>query len=191
MLTVFALSDEQLYSKNERIEELLFSIANGDKNAIGLLYDVIKTDVYAYALSKLKNPTDAEDVMHDTFVNVYKYAKRYSAKGKPMAWIITIEINLIKRRFQLQSRTTEFTVIHENTLYNGEFESQRIKSAFLKELLQSLGEDEREIISLHVVSGFKHREIAKLLNKPLSTILSKYNRAIKKLQLSVKDGYYE
>ena len=53
---------------------------------------------------------------------------------------------------------------------------------FLQKLLEKLNEEEREVISLHVVTGLKHREIAKLLNKPLSTILSKYNRAIKKLQ---------
>ena len=53
--------------------------------------------------------------------------------------------------------------------------------------MKSLNEEEREVISLHVVSGFKHREIAALLQKPLSTILSKYNRAIKKLQMIVKE----
>ncbi len=188
MITVFTLNDEQLYTKNERVESLIFFIANGNKDAVGDLYDLIKTDVYAFALSKLKNPADAEDIMHDTFINVYKYAKRYNAKGKPMAWIITIELNLIKRRFQLQARTTEFSKVYENTLYCGNFENERINSAFLRQLLQTLNDDEREIISLHVVSGFKHREIAKILNKPLSTVLSKYNRAISKLKIIIKEG---
>ena len=187
MLTVFTLNDSQLYTKNEKVENLIFLIANDNKDAVGDLYDLIKTDVYAFALSKLKNSVDAEDVMHDTFINVYKYAKQYSAKGKPMAWIITIELNLIRRQIQLKSRTTDFTEIHENTLHKGNIENERINSVFLRQLLQTLNEDEREIISLHVVSGFKHREIAKILNRPLSTVLSKYNRAINKLKIIVKE----
>lgn len=188
MITVFTLTDEQLYTKNERVEDLILQIANGNKNAVGDLYELIKTDVYAFALSKLKNKADAEDVLHDTFVNVYKYARKYTPKGKPMSWIITIELNLIKRRFQLQSRTAVFDESLENTVSSGDFENQRINSAFLNELLKSLSESEREIISLYVVSGFKHREIASILDKPLSTILSKYNRAIKKLKIIIKEG---
>ena len=43
-------------------------------------------------------------------------------------------------------------------------------------------EQEQQIVVLHAVSGFRHREIASLLSLPLSTVLSKYHRAIKKLQ---------
>lgn len=188
VITVVTLTDEQLYSKNKRVEDLILQIANGDKNAVGDLYEFVKTDVYAYALSKLKNKTDAEDVLHDTFVNVYKYACKYKPIGKPMAWIITIERNLIKRWFQLQVRTAVIDDSLENTFYRSDFESERINSEFLRELLKTLSEEEREIISLHVVSGFKHKEIARLLCKPLSTVLSKYNRAIKKLKVIIKEG---
>jgi len=44
-----------------------------------------------------------------------------------------------------------------------------------------LTEEERTIVLLHAVSGFKHREIAQFLSKPLATVLSKYRRAIKKI----------
>ena len=52
----------------------------------------------------------------------------------------------------------------------------------LSECLRSLSDEERQIVMLHAVSGFKHREIAGLLEMPLSTVLSKYNRAMKKLR---------
>ena len=41
---------------------------------------------------------------------------------------------------------------------------------------------------MHVISGLKHREIASLLKIPLATVLSKYNRAIKKLQMKLEEG---
>ncbi len=45
--------------------------------------------------------------------------------------------------------------------------------------LSKLGEDERQIVVLHAMSGLKHKDIAKLTELPLSTVLSKYNRALK------------
>lgn len=187
MMIVFALTTEEILDKNSRVEELLATIARGDTASMGCLYDLIKTDVFAYALSKMGNKHDADDIMQDTFVQVYKYAKQYQPKGKPMAWIITIELNLIRRHFQLKSRTVAFDESFENTPSKENVEERVINNAFLRQLLKTLNEDEREVITLHIVSGMKHREIAKLLGKPLSTVLSKYNRAIKKLQLVVKE----
>ena len=103
-----------------------------------------------------------------------------------MAWIITIEKNIINRFFQLRSRNIS---IHDENISIDEISStERIcDNDFLNNLLKNLNEFEREVISLHVVTGLKFREIAKLLNKPISTVLSKYNRAIKKLQKLIKE----
>ena len=49
-------------------------------------------------------------------------------------------------------------------------------------LLDSLDSQERRIVVLHAVTGLKHREIAALLELPLSTVLSKYSRSLKKLR---------
>ncbi|MGN1061448.1 MAG: RNA polymerase sigma factor [Candidatus Coproplasma sp.] len=189
MFIVFAISTEEIQDRNSRIEELLAKISNGDIASIGLLYDLIKTDVFAYALSKLGNKHDADDITQDTFVQIYKYAGQYQPKGKPMAWIIKIELNLIRRHFQLKSRTAELFENLDNTKSCDSCEEVLINNAFLREIMRTLTEEEREVVTLHVVSGMKHREIAKLLHKPLSTVLSKYNRAIKKLQMVVKEEY--
>ena len=50
----------------------------------------------------------------------------------------------------------------------------------LRALLDTLSDEEREIVTLHALTGLKHREIAALLELALPTVLSKYNRAIKK-----------
>jgi len=56
----------------------------------------------------------------------------------------------------------------------------------LEKAFAVLPEDSCRIIMLHAVSGMKHREIAELLNMPISTVLSKYNRGIKKLQTELE-----
>ena len=52
----------------------------------------------------------------------------------------------------------------------------------LEAALKALGEEERQVVLLHAASGLKHREIARDLGLPLSTVLSRYSRALKKLQ---------
>lgn len=188
MIVFLALTTEEIQDRNSKIEDLIALISNGDTASMGNLYDLIKTDVFAYALSKTGNKHDADDITQDTFVQIYKYAKQYAPKGKPMAWIITIELNLIRRQAQLKARTTPFGEGLENTSSGENVEEKVINNAFLLQLLKNLSEEEREVVTLHLVSGMKHREIAKLLGKPLSTVLSKYNRAIKKLRLIVKEG---
>ena len=52
----------------------------------------------------------------------------------------------------------------------------------LEQCMKLLTDEERQIVVLHAVGGFKHREIAELTELPLPTVLSKYSRAIKKLR---------
>ncbi len=188
MILCCALTDAELFSKNERVERLIQRMANGDSHAMDELYMLIKTDVYAFALSKTQNSYDAEDIMQDTFVQIYKYAARYKPQGKPLAWIFTIITNLANRRFQLAQRNTTLDEDYETTSDGADLENDIVNNEFLSVILRELSQEEQEIIVLHIVSGLKHREIAKVLGKPLSTVLSRYNRAIKKLQQYAKEA---
>ena len=184
---VFALTIEERKSRDCQIESFLAQIAAGEREGLQGLCRLIQTDVYAYALSKTGSRQDADDVAQDTFVQIYKYAKQYKPQGKPLAWIFTIELNLIRRLFQLRKRTVNFEEKLQNTDSGVDVETQVVNNQFLQAMLRLLNEEEREVVALHIVSGLKHREIAKLLGKPLSTVLSKYNRAIKKLQNILKE----
>ena len=66
-------------------------------------------------------------------------------------------------------------------------ETEEMKMESMEKILMHLNEFERQVVMLHLVSDLKFREIAVQLDKPLSTVLSKYNRAIKKLQKIVKE----
>lgn len=58
----------------------------------------------------------------------------------------------------------------------------------LEAVLSALSDEERAIVTLHALTGLRHREIAALLGLPLPTVLSKYSRALKKLQLAWKEA---
>ena len=92
------------YSEAKVLESLLARIAKGDKEALGELYERTHAAVFGFAMSMASTPADAEDVLHDTYLAVYSSAESYTAKGKPMAWIMTIAKNLARMRMRKARR---------------------------------------------------------------------------------------
>lgn len=181
MFILYTVSDDDV-KKRDRLADLCITrMADGDVAAMGELYELIKSDVYAYACSKLGRTPEAEDITQDTFVQIYKNAALYSSSGKPLAWVFTVELNLIRRLKQRERNDLPLEEIIENGSEEDVAE-KTVEAVFVEQLLRRLGEDEREVVVLHAVSGLKHREIARILGLPLSTVLSRYNRSIKKLQ---------
>ena len=163
------------------VDECIFAVAQGDDLALERLYNLTSGAIYAYALSVTKNPDDAKDVMHDTFVKAYESAHNYISHGKPMAWLLTIAKNLCYTVFRKQSRFVDVSDEDIEARFCDD-ETPIEDRLVIDQMLSNLDEGERQIVVLHAVSGLKHREIAQMLNMPLATVLSKYNRAIKKLQ---------
>ena len=174
-------NDRPMISVNEK---LLMLIGQGDGDALEQLYAAASGAVFAYAFSILRDRYDAEDAVQDTFLKIRAAAHLYQPHGKPMAWILTITRNICL--MQLRSRS-KVTALHPedplpdlDKIHNTE-DREILKSAFT-----TLAEDETRIVLLHAVAGLKHRETAELLQMPLSTVLSKYNRAWKKLRQELK-----
>lgn len=169
-------------SEADLLENCILRISENDSEALSELYHHTSASIYGFALSILKNSHDAEDVLHDCFINIYTAAAGYTPKGKPMAWILTITRNLCLRKFRDGQKISDVPQEDwEKYLSSCENLSHEDRLV-LYECMQNLSDEERQIVILHAISGFKHREIAELLSLPLPTVLSKYNRALKKLK---------
>ena len=181
-MLLFSLTEEQnTLIENAELEALITAVSAGDNAAMEQLYLRTRTAIYGYSLSILKNPHDAEDVLHDCYVAVWQSAGSYASPGKPLAWILTIAKNLCFQRLRELRKTEAGLEDRELTLPDTAALTMEDRSA-LRACLEQLSDQERQIVALHAVAGFKHREIAALLELPLSTVLSKYNRAIKRLK---------
>ena len=166
------------------IEETAIGNMEGFRN----LYEETKSSVYGFALSILKNPDDAEDVLQDCFVKIYGAAGDYKSQGKPLAWIFTITRNLCLQLIRDKQKTADISE-EDWEKFIGTSDHVSIEdNIVLTEVLKTLDEEDRQIVVLHAVSGMKHREIADFLKIPLSTVLSKYNRSLKKLNAKLTKG---
>ena len=163
------------------LDLLLQEIAAGNPAALEALYRHTRPAVYGFALSILKNAHDAEDVLHDCYVAVWQ-AAGYRTQGKPMAWLMTITRNLCLQLLRQRQKTADLPEEDWEPCLREPMSVTPEDRLVLTACMERLSDEERQIVALHAVSGFKHREIAALLQLPLSTVLSKYRRALKKLK---------
>ena len=170
------------------LDNCLSRIAAGEKAALGELYGATAKSVYGFVLSIVKNATDAEDALQDTYVKIWSAAEGYRSQGKPMAWVFTIARNNAMSLLREQSKTTELPEEDWSAAFADNPSVTSDDRLVLKAAMSTLADDERQIVMLHAVSGLKHIEIAKIIGLPLSTVLSKYSRAKKKLQKTLEEG---
>lgn len=190
LMGIFTTLEEAVAYDKLSDEKLLLRVAQGDKEAFQRLYQNTDKTIYGFILSILRNPQDAEEIMQETYLKIWTSAAGYKSQGKPLAWMFTIARNLCYMKFRDQKREADIGLSDLSEGELGEFCPQIEDAAdkmVLKVALHILNEEERQIVLLHTTAGMKHREIAADLEMPLATVLSKYNRAMKKLQKHLRE----
>lgn len=173
-------------------DKLIKKVANYDASAFEDLYNQTSGAVFGLAMSILANQTDAEDIVQDTFISIYENAEKYKGNGKAMAWIFTIARNhsLMKIRERQKRNHINLDDVYDVGIENN-IEQEIHNEKLVKLLLEVLKEDERQIVIMHAMSNIKHKDIAEIMGLPLSTVLSKYKRSLKKLKTEMEVNEYE
>ena len=169
------------------LEELLRQIALGSQQAFEELYRATDSAIYGYALSLMRNHHEAQDIMMDTYLKIRCAAHLYMPMGKPMAWILTITKNIARTKLRSAGRQIPLDDLEETT---PSFDRDSEEAVALEQAMKVLGDQERQILILHAVTGLKHREIAEMLGMPLAMVLSKYARSLKKLKKALEEDNF-
>ena len=184
---LLAVNFQERSSSSSTVDDALIrAVATGDRAAFHRLYELTAGSVYGFALSITQNTQDAEDVLQDTLLTVYTKAVSYEPQKKPLAWILTIARHhaLSRKRRRGTDSLDDLPLVDEAALARV---TQIEDRALITALFRRLGEEERQVVMLHAVAGLKFREIAALLGCPLSSMLSRYHRAIQKLRSIAKE----
>ena len=165
-------------------EQLVLNIARGNREALSEVYLRHKGAVYAFSLSILHDAQAAEDVMQETFLQLWSASASYVPRGQsPLSWLLGITRNTALKHLRAAQKTAipldEVPEAADPLDHFLAAENRIVTRA----VMAQLSDEERQIVVLHAVAGMKHREIAQLLEKPLSTVLNKYRRALKKLEV--------
>ena len=179
-------------SANEKINEDWFEkIAAGDDGAFTELYYASYKELFGFLLSLTKNKEDAEDLLQNTYIKIRNGSHLYKKQGTPMTWMCAIAKNqyLDFVRKYGKNRSVDFGEV-ENYVSEGMTSENKVSGDVENKMLleyafSKLGEQERTIVILHMINGLKHREISEITGLPLSTVLSKYNRSLKKMKENI------
>lgn len=142
------------------------------------IYDEYFDRIYYKILSSVKNAEDAEDIAQEVFVSVYKNLSKFRADSKIYTWIYRIAINKTYDFFRKKKIDLELNEEILNIEDNSDLNSPMI----IQENLKKLSKEEREILLLKDVYGYKLREISDLKGRNISTIKSIYYKALKSLE---------
>lgn len=176
------------------IDERLFEkIANGDDVAFTELYYASYRQIYGFLLALTKNKEDAEDLLQNTYIRIRNGSHLYRKQGTPMTWMCAVAKNQFLDFVRKKSKgvSVDFDEVEKYVsegLGTGVKQHKDVENEMvLEKAFEILNKQERTIVVLHMIDGLKHREISKITGIPLSTVLSKYNRSLKKLREFIKE----
>lgn len=143
------------------------------------LYQLFAPPMLGVCYRYTKSMTDAEDVLQEGFIKVFKNLHQYKNNGELGGWIrrimVTTAINFLKKNSRYQTELLfEAESMHAVTDANPEI---NMEAKALAELIRQLPPGYQTIFNLHAVEGYSHVEIGKLLGINEGTSRSQYARA--------------
>ena len=165
--------------------ELVRRARAGDERAFGELVDRYARSAYAVALSVTKRHEDAEDAVQESFLVALERLDECRNPERFVGWLTTIVRNRARNLIRRESiRRTEEVPEGASTDRPAPDEAteRRELRGMLEDALAELPEVQREIVLLHDLEGWKHREIADRLEMPSGTVRSHLHYARKALR---------
>lgn len=140
-----------------------------DPQLVQQWYEQYKTGIFRFSLSILKDSQLAEDVLQETFLKLLS-GKYLVQEGKQQAWLYKAARNLSYDLLRKQEWETELVEIQGGDSYG------------YIDMIAGLGLTEREIVTLKIVGGLTHKEIAKVMGITVHAAKKRYERIIQKLR---------
>ena len=160
-----------------------------DNRAQKYLFDKYSPILLGICIRYCKNITEAEDILQEGFIKIFYNLDYYEGKGSFEGWMKRIVVNTaisyyhknLKHRYQ-----QDITDIQETSIENNKYETSEFTKDELLNVIQSLPDGYRMAFNLYAIEGYKHKEIAEMLEIDISTSKSQYFRARLQIQKKLK-----
>lgn len=158
--------------------------------------------LYGGALRLTRNPTDAEDLVQETYMKAFKNFHSFKPGTNLKAWLYRIMTNSYINSYRKQQRrpletsaddVTDYQLLstsqHDATgLQSAEVEAlKRMPNTKITDALNELSEDNRMVVYYADVEGLAYKEIAEIMGTPIGTVMSRLHRGRKQLREALKE----
>lgn len=170
--------------------DLIMRIADGDECALADLYDATAARAYALALRITRNAQDAEEVVEETYFQIWRRAAQYDAqRGRVLAWVLTITrsraLDLLRRNDPAELHADSGSLSEQRGEHAAD--PQQLIAMFQRDsavhaALTQLNAVQRQLVALAFLRDMSHQEIADDLGMPLGTVKTHIRKALHALQ---------
>jgi len=169
-------------------EDFIERCLNNDSKTQGELYKQLAPKMFGICLRYAKNQMEAEDVLQEGFIKVFRYLKDYRNDGSLEGWVrrtmVNTAINFYKKKIKYQKDVS----LDQTDPINNDEESaiDKLSAKELLEVIRELPDGYRMVFNLNVIEGYTHKEIGEMLNISENTSKSQLSRARGVLQEKLK-----
>lgn len=162
------------------LTELIDKSIAGDRKSQKVLFQTYNQMLYAVSRKYAYDAYSAEEVLQESWIEVFNGLKNYRDQGSFNGWLKTI---VIRKAWKLNQKTQKHKSLDLEVVdMKGSVSNMAVESMTCEELLTILNDvpnGPQEVFKMYVLDGFKHEEIAKVLNMNVSTSRSYLARARK------------
>jgi RNA polymerase sigma-70 factor (ECF subfamily) len=154
--------------------------------------------LYGYAMILTRNHTEAEDLVQDTYVRAIQAVERLREDSNVKVWLFTILRNVWFNRLrsrrtrpqllEIDQDTNSVNLIAETSMDPYELYATKTEHEQVREAIQKLPSEFREVILLREYEELSYQEIASVLDCPVGTVMSRLGRARSKLRTALYEA---
>lgn len=173
------------------LNELIKGCIRQNTKAQETLYHLYKNSLFVLSLKYCSNEAEAEDNLHNAFIEIFTNIQNYNGKGSFEGWIKRITIN---KAIDSYKKNYHLVALQEDAIEDTEIDEQELDFSidYILKLIQELPNQYRLVFCLYELDDYSHQEIAKMLSISEGTSKSNLHRAkiILKEKMQTKDTFH-
>ncbi len=163
---------------NIKESDLIRGSINGDRRMQELLYNSFAPKMYGVCLRYASHAEDAQDILQEGFIKVFRNLERFRAEGSFEGWIRRIFVNTAIEHYRRKVNMYPVSETQENNVEDKDWSAfDKLAAKDLMKLIQELSPGYRAVFNLYVVEGYTHKDIAAMMGISEGTSKSQLARA--------------
>lgn len=172
----------------DNVRDIIAGCIAGNRSCQSDLYNLLSPKMMIVCLRYSKNLEEAEEILQDGFIRVFKFISQFKSEGSFEGWVRKIMVNCALQKLRTQINLRPLISLNTETHDEGYEEAiiDTISGREMMQLVQALSPAYRMVFNLYHFEGYKHREIAELLNVEEGTSKSNLAQAKRILRSAVE-----